>query len=131
MHIKPTPARRNVVLDIETVPIDPAIPDGALAAITDRIVCISMLIDDGQTISEQTLIEEGLCKDEACRDDRRHAHHNVTDEGKKQLEKWLDRKMGLAPKRHESPGAQPPNPQEGQANDGQPQQGDRRHPKEI
>ncbi len=47
MRILPTPTRRNVVLDIETLSLDPADPQGALSALTGRIVCICLLFDDG------------------------------------------------------------------------------------
>lgn len=56
MRIKPSPSRRNVVIDIETVSLDPADPKGALSAVTGRIVCVCMLIDDGNEIREVTLI---------------------------------------------------------------------------
>ena len=57
MKIKPTMTRRNVVLDIETVSLDPAVPDGALSALTGRIACICLLIDDGETVSERAFID--------------------------------------------------------------------------
>ena len=47
MLILPTPARRNVVLDIETISLDPLDSKGALSALAGRIVCICMLFDDG------------------------------------------------------------------------------------
>ncbi len=47
MRIKPTPTRRNVVLDIETLSLDPVDSKGALSALAGRIVCIGMLFDDG------------------------------------------------------------------------------------
>jgi DNA polymerase elongation subunit (family B) len=64
MRIKPTPSRRNVVIDVETVSHDPSNPKGALSALTGRIVCICLLIDDGNQIQEVTLIgnEAGLLR---------------------------------------------------------------------
>ena len=64
MRIKPSPSRRNVVIDIETVSLDPADPKGALSALTGRIVCICLLIDDGNQMNEVALIgdEKGLLK---------------------------------------------------------------------
>lgn len=56
MRIKPSPSRRNVVIDIETVALDPSDPKGALSAITGRIVCVCLLIDDGNEVREVTLI---------------------------------------------------------------------------
>jgi len=56
MRIKPTPSRRNVVIDIETAAHDPADPKGALSALSGRIVCVCLLIDDGEEIREVTLI---------------------------------------------------------------------------
>ena len=44
--------RRTVVLDIETVSVDARIEKGALDALTGRIVCIAILIDDGRSTSE-------------------------------------------------------------------------------
>ena len=53
--VQPT---RVVVVDIETVTLDPADDKGALDAMSGRVVCIGMLIDDGQTASEITLADE-------------------------------------------------------------------------
>jgi len=50
--------RRIVVADIETVSIDSADSKGALDALTGRIVCIGMLFDDGQRLSEAVLADE-------------------------------------------------------------------------
>lgn len=50
--------RRTVVLDIETVALDPNDEKGALDAMSGRIVCIGMLIDDGQIVTEITLADE-------------------------------------------------------------------------
>jgi hypothetical protein len=55
MRIKPSASRRNVVLDIETVTLDPTNAKGALSATTGRIVCIGLLLDDGEQITEQSL----------------------------------------------------------------------------
>ncbi len=65
MRIKPTPSRRNIVIDIETVSLDPSDPKGALSALTCRIVCICLLVDDGEQMKEVTLIgqdEAGLLR---------------------------------------------------------------------
>jgi 3'-5' exonuclease len=51
-------ARRTVVLDIETVALDPSVEKGALDAMSGRVVCIGMLIDDGQIVTEITLANE-------------------------------------------------------------------------
>jgi predicted PolB exonuclease-like 3'-5' exonuclease len=56
MNIKPTPSRRNVVIDIETISLDPNDPKGALSAINGRVVCICLLIDDGTQMREVTII---------------------------------------------------------------------------
>ena len=50
--------RRTVVLDIETVALDPSDEKGALDAMTGRVVCISMLADDGKAAMEITLAGE-------------------------------------------------------------------------
>jgi predicted PolB exonuclease-like 3'-5' exonuclease len=50
--------RRIVVLDIETVALDPNEDKGALDALRGRIVCIGMLIDDGETVNEIALSDE-------------------------------------------------------------------------
>jgi len=50
--------RRTVVLDIETVALDPSQEKGALDAMTGRVVCIGMLIDDGEVATEITLAGE-------------------------------------------------------------------------
>jgi predicted PolB exonuclease-like 3'-5' exonuclease len=52
-----TQYRRTVVLDVETVSIDPS-TRGALDALTGRIVCICLLIDDGATLSEIAIANE-------------------------------------------------------------------------
>lgn len=56
MDFYPSPTCRNVVLDIQTVPLDPSIPSGALSASRNRVASISMLIDDGYSISEVSLV---------------------------------------------------------------------------
>jgi uncharacterized protein YprB with RNaseH-like and TPR domain len=53
-----TQYRRIVVLDIETVTLDPVNAKGALDALTGRIVCAGLLFDDGKTLVEQALLEE-------------------------------------------------------------------------
>ncbi|MGO9083898.1 MAG: ribonuclease H-like domain-containing protein [Candidatus Sulfotelmatobacter sp.] len=50
--------RRTVVLDIETVTLDPADETGALDALRGRIVCIGMLIDDGENVTEIALCDD-------------------------------------------------------------------------
>jgi DNA polymerase elongation subunit (family B) len=49
---------RVVVVDIETVALDTNDDRGALDALTGRIVCIGMLIEDGQIVTEITLADE-------------------------------------------------------------------------
>jgi len=44
--------RRIVVLDIETVALDPSEEKGALDAMTGRVVCVGMLVDDGREAKE-------------------------------------------------------------------------------
>jgi uncharacterized protein YprB with RNaseH-like and TPR domain len=58
MQIRPTASRRNVTLDIETVSLDPSDDKGALSALSARIVCLGLLIDDGIEIRELALIDE-------------------------------------------------------------------------
>lgn len=53
-----TANRRTVVLDIETVSLDPSSEEGALNAMTGRIVCIGMLMQDGDAISEVMFASE-------------------------------------------------------------------------
>lgn len=50
--------RRTMVLDIETVALDPNDEKGALDAMSGRVVCIGMLIDDGQIVTEITLADK-------------------------------------------------------------------------
>ncbi|MGA2923277.1 MAG: ribonuclease H-like domain-containing protein [Candidatus Sulfotelmatobacter sp.] len=57
-NLESTQYRRTVVLDIETISIDPNLAKGALDALTGRIVCIGMLIDDGAQITELAIAEE-------------------------------------------------------------------------
>jgi 3'-5' exonuclease len=49
---------RVVVLDIETAALDPTDQKGALDAMSGRVVCIGMLIDDQKAITEITLADE-------------------------------------------------------------------------
>jgi len=56
--IEPNDFRRIVVVDIETVATDPADPKGALDALTGRIVCIGMMIDDAVSAKEIVLIDQ-------------------------------------------------------------------------
>jgi 3'-5' exonuclease len=53
-----TSNRRLVVLDIETISLNPTDPKGALDATSGRIVCIGLLVDDGQGVTERALINE-------------------------------------------------------------------------
>jgi len=57
-----TQYRRIVVLDIETIALDPANAKGALDALTGRIVCVGLLFDDGKTRVEQAILEEDETK---------------------------------------------------------------------
>jgi 3'-5' exonuclease len=50
--------RRLIVLDIETVSLDSTDGKGALDAMSGRVVCIGVLIDDGQMVAEVTLADE-------------------------------------------------------------------------
>lgn len=47
-----------MVLDIETVALDPSDEKGALDAMTGRVVCVGMLIDDGREAKEITFAGE-------------------------------------------------------------------------
>ena len=62
VSLKPNQFRRLVIVDIETVSLNPADPKGALDGLTGRIVCIGLLIDDGERITETALTDqdEGL-----------------------------------------------------------------------
>jgi DNA polymerase elongation subunit (family B) len=53
-----TQFRRIVVLDIETVSLDPNVAKGAFDALTGRVVCIGMLIDDGVRLVEMAIARE-------------------------------------------------------------------------
>lgn len=44
--------RRTVVLDIETISLDPSEEHGALNAMTGRVICVGMLIEDRDAVSE-------------------------------------------------------------------------------
>ena len=57
-NLQPTQYRRTVVLDIETVSLDPNLAKGALDALTGRIVCIAMLIDDSVRLTEMAIAAE-------------------------------------------------------------------------
>ena len=57
-NLQLTQYRRTVVLDIETVSLDPNLTKGALDALTGRIVCIGMLIDDGARVDEVAIAGE-------------------------------------------------------------------------
>ena len=49
--------RRVVVLDIETVALEPSDEKGALDALTGRVVCISMMFDNGKLATEVTFAD--------------------------------------------------------------------------
>jgi len=51
-------ACRTIVLDIETVSLEPGDEQGALNAMTGRVVCIGMLIEENDGITEMTLAGE-------------------------------------------------------------------------
>jgi predicted PolB exonuclease-like 3'-5' exonuclease len=57
MNIYARSFRRNVVLDIETVGLVQDDPRAALSALTGRIACICLLLDDGRDISESAFID--------------------------------------------------------------------------
>jgi DNA polymerase elongation subunit (family B) len=57
-NLQPTLFRRIVVLDIETLSVNPNIAKGALDALTGRIVCIGLLIDDGSRLEEMAIAGE-------------------------------------------------------------------------
>lgn len=57
MKITPTPTRRFVYLDIETISTDPANAKGALTALSGRLACVCLLIDDGETVVEEAFID--------------------------------------------------------------------------
>lgn len=61
-NLQAAPYRRIVALDIETVTLDPNVPKGALDALTGRIVCIGVLIDDGSTLKELAIASEDEAK---------------------------------------------------------------------
>jgi hypothetical protein len=61
-NLQAAPYRRLVALDIETVSLDPNVPKGALDALTGRIVCICLLIDDGSTLKEVAIADEDEAK---------------------------------------------------------------------
>jgi DNA polymerase elongation subunit (family B) len=57
-NFQSTQSRRLVALDIETVSLTPTDPKGALDALAGRIVCIGLLFDDGENVTEQALIDQ-------------------------------------------------------------------------
>ena len=58
MYKKPSSKYRHVTLDIETVSTHPEEPKGALSALTGRVACICMLVDDGVQLLEYSFAEE-------------------------------------------------------------------------
>lgn len=61
-NLQAAPYRRIVALDIETVSLDPNVPKGALDALSGRIVCVCLLIDDGSTLKEVAIADENEAK---------------------------------------------------------------------
>jgi DNA polymerase III epsilon subunit-like protein len=57
-NLQTTQYRRIVVLDIETVSLDPNLAKGALDALTGRIVCICLLVDDSGSLTEVAIAGE-------------------------------------------------------------------------
>ena len=57
-NLQLTHFRRLLVVDIETISIDPSLGKGALDALSGRIVCIAMLIDDGVCLTELAIAGE-------------------------------------------------------------------------
>jgi DNA polymerase III epsilon subunit-like protein len=49
--------KRLLVVDIETISLNPVNQKGALDAINGRIVCIGTLVDDGQKVTEHAFID--------------------------------------------------------------------------
>jgi DNA polymerase elongation subunit (family B) len=58
MKLQASQFRRVVVMDIETVALDPSDEKGALEALYGRVVCIGLLFDDGREITEVALTDE-------------------------------------------------------------------------
>lgn len=58
MKVNPSPERRHVFLRIATVPIDPGDLAGGRSAVTGRIACIGLLVDDGELVTEASLVHE-------------------------------------------------------------------------
>jgi hypothetical protein len=54
--------RRVVVLDIEAVSADLNVPRGALDGLSCRIVCVGLLIDDGEHLTEMAFADEDEAK---------------------------------------------------------------------
>jgi len=54
--------RRIVVLDIETVSADINVPRGALDGLSCRIVCVGLLIDDGEQLTQIAFADEDEAK---------------------------------------------------------------------
>jgi predicted PolB exonuclease-like 3'-5' exonuclease len=57
VKISPNSSRRNIFIDIETVTLNQEDPKGALSAASGRIACVCLLIDDGETIIEESLAD--------------------------------------------------------------------------
>lgn len=62
MKLQPSQFRRFVVLDIETASLLGSDDDDALDALSGRVVCICMLMDDGHEVKEVILAEEDESK---------------------------------------------------------------------
>jgi predicted PolB exonuclease-like 3'-5' exonuclease len=58
MHFRSTQDRRVVVLDIETVAVDANTSRGALDAMSGRVVCMGLLVDDGLRLQEIAIAAE-------------------------------------------------------------------------
>src|SRR5262245_52367735 len=58
MKLQASQFRRVVVMDIETVALDPSDEKGALEALNGRVACVGLLFDDGREITEVALTDE-------------------------------------------------------------------------
>ena len=95
--------RRTVVLDIETVALDPSDEKGALDAMTGRVVCVGMLVDDGKAAKEITFAGEDEARiitgfGDALRPGDAVVGHNVLDFDIRFLQQrsWI---LGIQPSR--------------------------------
>ena len=95
--------RRTVVLDIETVALDPSDEKGALDAMTGRVVCVGMLVDDRKAAKEITFAGEDEARIitgfwDALRPSDAVVGHNVLDFDIRFLQQrsWI---LGIQPSR--------------------------------